>query len=284
MRARCHCGAHVAAKSNGVDHGEAPQAEPAWLQDPVGFRGVYLRKLRDASCCCASPRHRARDWRHRFRRAHTTPGVEVRGVECGGGWFVALGSSAAWTVSGSAGRAGIVDVLGWQHDRQPGERGGAGALRRSPRRARHGRQRWCALALTPRGCSATPAAGSGYWCSAGSHEAGEVVSWSGRIPAARSIKGVEIAWVHAPKEVRRDRYPGDPLGARRFAYARESSGLQVRVLTSPDGSNFEEALCWKATGKDGESFTETLMFSRALAQGARRRGAGSAWRCTALRR
>ena len=211
-------------------------------------------------------------------------GVGVRGLARGGCWLVALESSAVWIASGSAGRFGIVDVLGWQHDRQPGERCGAGALRRSPRRARHGRQRWCALALTPRGCSATPAAGSGYWCSAGSHEAGEVVSWSGRIPAARSIKGVEIAWVHAPKEVRRDRYPGDPLGARRFAYARESSGLQVRVLTSPDGSNFEEALCWKATGKDGESFTETLMFSRALAQGARRRGAGSAWRCTALRR
>ena len=87
--------------------------------------------------------------------------------------------------------------------------------------------------------SAAPAAaGSGYWCSAGSHEAGEVVSWSGRIPAARSIKGIEVGWVHAPKE--------------------------VRVLTSPDGSNFEEALCWKATGKDGESFTETLLFSRAL--------------------
>ena len=67
-----------------------------------------------------------------------------------------------------------------------------------------------------------------------------MVSWSGRIPAARSIKGVEVSWVHAPKE--------------------------VRVLTSPDGSNFEEALCWKATGKDGESFTETLLFSRALLQ------------------
>jgi hypothetical protein len=79
-------------------------------------------------------------------------------------------------------------------------------------------------------------AGSGYWCSAGSHEAGEVVTWSGRIPAARSIKGVEVSWVHAPKE--------------------------VRVLTSPDGSNFEEALCWKPTGKDAESFTETLLFSR----------------------
>ena len=34
------------------------------------------------------------------------------------------------------------------------------------------------------------------------------------------------------------------------------------MLTSPDGSNFEEALCWKPTGKDAESFTETLLFSR----------------------
>ena len=45
------------------------------------------------------------------------------------------------------------------------------------------------------------APGSGYWCSAGSHEAGEVVSWSGRIPAARSIKGVEVAWVHGAAKV-----------------------------------------------------------------------------------
>ena len=84
------------------------------------------------------------------------------------------------------------------------------------------------------------------------------VAWTGKFAAAMPLKGVEITWAHAPEE--------------------------IRVLTSPDGSNFEEALCWKATGKDGEPFTETLMFSRALAQGARRRGAGSAWRCTALRR
>jgi len=79
-------------------------------------------------------------------------------------------------------------------------------------------------------------AGSGYWSSAGAHEAGEVVTWSGRIPAARSIKGVQVSWVHAPSE--------------------------VRVLTSPDGSNFEEAACWQPSGKHEDSFVQTLEFSR----------------------
>lgn len=78
--------------------------------------------------------------------------------------------------------------------------------------------------------------GSGYWCSAGSHEAGEVVTWSGRISAARSIKGVQISWVHAPSE--------------------------VRVLTSPDGSNFEEAACWQPSGKNEDSFIQSIEFSR----------------------
>jgi len=79
-------------------------------------------------------------------------------------------------------------------------------------------------------------AGSGYWCSSGAHEAGEVVTWSGRNPAARSIKGVQLSWVHAPAE--------------------------VRVLTSPDGSNFEEAACWQPSGKHEDSFVQTIEFSR----------------------
>ena len=37
---------------------------------------------------------------------------------------------------------------------------------------------------------------------------------------------------------------------------------EVRVLTSPDGANMEEAACWRKTGKADDSFVETLEFNR----------------------
>ena len=49
------------------------------------------------------------------------------------------------------------------------------------------------------------------------------VAWTGKFAAAMPLKGVEITWAHAPEE--------------------------IRVLTSPDGSNFEEAICFRPTGK-----------------------------------
>ena len=78
--------------------------------------------------------------------------------------------------------------------------------------------------------------GSGYWCSAGSHSPGETVTLTVRLSSARSLGAVQINWAHAPAD--------------------------VRVLTSPDGSNFEEAACWRKTGKSDDSFVETLVFNR----------------------
>ena len=49
------------------------------------------------------------------------------------------------------------------------------------------------------------------------------MAWTGKLAAAMPLKGVEITWAHAPEE--------------------------IRVLTSPDGSNFEEAICFRPTGK-----------------------------------
>ena len=49
------------------------------------------------------------------------------------------------------------------------------------------------------------------------------VAWTGKLAAAMPLKGVEITWAHASEE--------------------------IRVLTSPDGSNFEEAICFRPTGK-----------------------------------
>ena len=49
------------------------------------------------------------------------------------------------------------------------------------------------------------------------------MAWTGKLAAAMPLKGVEITWAHAPEE--------------------------IRVLTSADGSNFEEAICFRPTGK-----------------------------------
>merc|ERR1719352_567658 len=80
--------------------------------------------------------------------------------------------------------------------------------------------------------------GSGYWCSAGSHSPGETVTFTAQLSSARSLEGIRVSWAHAPAE--------------------------VRILTSPDGSNFEEAACWQKTGKGDDAYTETFQFSSAL--------------------
>jgi len=76
--------------------------------------------------------------------------------------------------------------------------------------------------------------GSGYWCSAGSHAADQVVSWTGTLDARRKAIGLKISWAYGPGE--------------------------VKVLTSPDGGNFEEARCWQASSRDGVSYEESVMF------------------------
>ena len=62
------------------------------------------------------------------------------------------------------------------------------------------------------------------------------MTWTARLSSARSLEAIQINWAHAPGE--------------------------LRVLTSPDGSNFEEAACWRKTGKADDSFVETLEFNR----------------------
>lgn len=67
--------------------------------------------------------------------------------------------------------------------------------------------------------------GSGYWCSSGSHAAGQSVTWTGILDSRRMALGVKVDWAHAPGE--------------------------VQVLTSSDGSNFEEAMCWQSVHTHG---------------------------------
>ena len=53
---------------------------------------------------------------------------------------------------------------------------------------------------------------SGYGCSAGGHEPGQVVSWTGVFKSRRKLLGVTLRWSYAPAE--------------------------VKALTSSDGGNF----------------------------------------------
>ena len=57
---------------------------------------------------------------------------------------------------------------------------------------------------------------SGYWCSAGGHDAGQAVSWTGDFKTRRQLLGVTLRWSYAPGE--------------------------IKVLTSPDGGNFQESV------------------------------------------
>ena len=71
-------------------------------------------------------------------------------------------------------------------------------------------------------------------CSSGSHTPGQSVTWTGVLDARRLASGVRVDWAYGP---------GD-----------------VKVLTSSDGSNFEETICWKKSTRSEVSFAETLMF------------------------
>jgi len=76
--------------------------------------------------------------------------------------------------------------------------------------------------------------GSGYWCSAGNHAADQTVSWSGVLDVRRKAIGLKINWAYSPGE--------------------------VKILTSPDGANFEEARCWTPSSRDGVAYEESVMF------------------------
>ena len=76
---------------------------------------------------------------------------------------------------------------------------------------------------------------SGYWCSAGGHEPGQVVSWTGVFKSRRKLMGVKLRWSYAPAE--------------------------VKVLTSSDGGNFQESASWRKLERTEPSFEDTILFS-----------------------
>lgn len=78
---------------------------------------------------------------------------------------------------------------------------------------------------------------SGYWCSAGMHSPGQVVSWTGVMSTQRSLTGINIHWTYAPSE--------------------------VKILGSVDGGNFEELLPWRKNLRSEPSFEESFQFPKA---------------------
>jgi len=76
--------------------------------------------------------------------------------------------------------------------------------------------------------------GSGYWCSSGSHGAGQSVTWKGIVHSRRIALGVKVDWAYAPGE--------------------------VKILTSSDGANFEEAKCWQSSTRPEAAYEESFMF------------------------
>lgn len=76
--------------------------------------------------------------------------------------------------------------------------------------------------------------GSGYWCSSGSHDVAQSVVWTGILNSRRTALGVTLDWAYAPGE--------------------------VKILTSSDGANFEEAKCWQSSTRKEVAFEETFMF------------------------
>ena len=64
---------------------------------------------------------------------------------------------------------------------------------------------------------------------------GEVVAWTGSFMSRRELFGMKLRWSYAPAE--------------------------VKVLTSADGGNFEEASRWGRTARTEPNFEETIMFA-----------------------
>ena len=65
-----------------------------------------------------------------------------------------------------------------------------------------------------------------------SHLPGEVVAWTGSFMSRRELLGIKLRWSYAPAE--------------------------VKVLTSADSGNFEEASGWRRTARTERSFEETM--------------------------
>jgi len=77
-------------------------------------------------------------------------------------------------------------------------------------------------------------AGSGYWCSSGNHSNEQVVTWTGVLRSRRKAEGIKVDWAYSPDE--------------------------VKILTSPDGLNFEEATCWQPSTRDDVAYQQTITF------------------------
>ena len=75
-------------------------------------------------------------------------------------------------------------------------------------------------------------------CSSGSHGAGQTVTWAGVLNSRRQALGVKIDWAYSPGE--------------------------VKILTSSDGSNFEEAKCWQPAARSEVAYAESIMFDTPL--------------------
>ena len=60
------------------------------------------------------------------------------------------------------------------------------------------------------------------------------VSWTGVLNSRRAALGLKVDWAYAPGE--------------------------VKVLTSSDGANFEEAKCWQSSVRTEVAYEESFMF------------------------
>jgi hypothetical protein len=83
---------------------------------------------------------------------------------------------------------------------------------------------------------------SGYWCSAGNHAAGQIVSWTGTFKSRRQMLGMTLRWTYAPAE--------------------------FKVLTSADGGNFQQSAGWRKVTRAEPSFEESVLFSEPVSAAA----------------
>ena len=71
-------------------------------------------------------------------------------------------------------------------------------------------------------------------CSAGGHGKAQTVTWTGVLNSRRSALGLKIDWAYGPGE--------------------------VKILTSSDGANFEEARCWQPASRTEVAYVESFLF------------------------
>ena len=75
-------------------------------------------------------------------------------------------------------------------------------------------------------------------CSGGGHGKAQTVTWTGLLNSRRTALGLKIDWAYSPGE--------------------------VKILTSSDGANFEEAQCWQPSARAEVAYVESFMFDAPL--------------------